>query len=209
MPTVTKLEVQKKRAGRYSIHIDGRYAFSLSDNDLITSGLHQGQELSNVEVAAMQKLSLESKALDRVYNFLSYRQRTEREVRDYLRRRDYEPEFIDEVIARLQKQGMLSDEQFAASWVGDRQSLKPRSKRRLEQELRQKGVSADIIEQTLAEVSPEDELDAIKTVAQKKLTLAKYQDQSKLITYLVGQGFEYSLVKQALNDLTDELGSGQ
>jgi len=201
MPKVTQLQTQVKRANRYSIHIDGKYAFSLSANDLIATGLHSGQELTEAEVERYRKLSLESKAVDRVYNFLSYRQRTEKEVRDYLRKKGYEDEFGDQVVDKLKRQGMISDQQFAVSWVGSRQSLRPRSRRRLEQELRQKGVSTELIAETLAAVSDEDEVAAIQEIATKKLSQAKYRDQPTLVKYLASQGFSYDLIKRALEEL--------
>lgn len=203
MPQVTKIEQQKKRTGRYSIHVDGKYAFSLSDNDLVATGVYPSQELSQQDLADLQKLSLESKAIDRVYNYLSFRRRSEREVRDYLNKRGHEEDFIVETLGRLRKQGLVSDQQFAASWVSDRQTLKPRSRRHLQQELRQKGIDPELIEQAVAEISDEDEIANIQKLATKKLVQTKFQDQQKLITYLVGQGYSYDLVKRALESLED------
>jgi regulatory protein len=200
MPLVTKIEQQKKRTGRYSVYIDGQYAFSLSDNDLVASKLFPSQELTADELSGLMRLSAESKARDRVYNYLSYRQRSEREIRNYLRKDKHDDEFINQTLERLRRQGLVSDEQFAASWVVDRASLKPRSRKRLEQELRQKGVAADVIEATLAGIGDEGEMTAIRQVASKKLALSKFQDQQKLISYLIGQGFDYYLVKRALEE---------
>ncbi|MBI3624310.1 hypothetical protein HY218_01620, partial [Candidatus Saccharibacteria bacterium] len=46
---ITSIRQQTKRADRYSIFVDGKYAFSLSEGELITSGVHTGQELTKVE----------------------------------------------------------------------------------------------------------------------------------------------------------------
>ncbi len=202
MATITKIARQKQRPDRYSIFVDGKFSFGLTDLELSTSGLREGAELAEEEVEQWQGQAQQSKAYDRAINYLSFRQRSAREISDYLIKKDFAPEQIKAVVGRLQQAGLISDAQFAASWVADRQATNPRSKRRLQQELRTKGLDADVIEHALAEVSPEDERTAITRIAQKKLTQSKFrQDQRKLISYLVGQGFSYSAVRTVLEEL--------
>ncbi len=200
MPKITDIAQQKNRADRYSISVDGKYAFPMSANGLLASGLYMGQELTEAELEEVKTYSEQSKAYDQALNFISLRKRSRREVADYLKRKTYEAQTIDRTLLRLTELKFIDDSDFAQSWVRDRQQLKPRSKRVLEQELRQKGIDREIVEQVLADLSDEEELATIRQLASKKLTQAKYQDQQKLINYLVGQGFTYSLVKRALTE---------
>lgn len=201
MPQVTRIGAQVKRRGRYSIYVDGRYRFSLSELQISTSGLREGLEISEEEIAQWQQRSDEGKALDRSYNYLSYRARSKKEVTDYLARKQYAPEVGERIIAQLEAQNLINDNQFAESWLENRQQTSPRSRRRLQQELRAKGVDSDTISQTLAGVSDEDEVATIQRLIESKRLVQRYNgDTQKLTAYLAGQGFSYGLIKRALED---------
>jgi regulatory protein len=199
MPQITDIQVQKNHADRFSIYVDGKYAFPFSANDLLTWGLYKGQEVTEQELVNLQSGAGAAKAYDQVLNLLALRKRSQKEVRDYLKRKNYEPEAIDRTLRRLVDGGFLDDLEFAQSWIRDRNALKPRSSRKLEAELRAKGIDAGVISAALHEQDPEAELWAVQAVIKKKLT--QYPDQRKLIEYLQRQGFSYSLIKRALEEM--------
>lgn len=200
MPIITKIARQQRRQSRYSIYLDGKYRFSLGDLELSNSGLREGQELSEADVAQWKGASNFGKAYERALSFLSYRPRSTREMRDYLGKGEYEPSLVDQVIEQLQQTKLLDDTQFAHSWVESRQLLKPRSRHQLTMELRKKGLAKDVIDEALGELEPDQELAMLKTLINKKLT--RYPDQQKLLSYLSRQGFSYSLIRQALDELS-------
>lgn len=198
MPTITDIQQQKNNPNRYSIYVDGKYAFPMSANSLLSSGLYPNQEVSEQDLLKIREQAGYAKAYDQALNYISLRKRTQKEVKDYLRRKEYDDTVIDHVIERTIDLKLLDDSDFAASFVRDRQLLKPRSKRQLTAELRKKGASPEAIESALAEVGEDDELEALQDVIQKKGR--RYADQSKLIQYLLGQGFDYGLIKRALEE---------
>lgn len=198
MPVITDIKRQQKRDQLYSVFIDDKFSFSLSDLELSTSGLRISQELTASQVSDWQKQASDSKALARVYHFLSFRSRSEQEVITYLSGKRYEPEAIDRVMGRLRGAGLVDDSAFAASWIENRGNSK--SKRQLEQELRQKGISRDLIEEALATVEPESETETIKALIQKKRLLERYPDRRQAMAYLGRQGFGYNLIKRALEE---------
>ncbi len=198
MPVVSDIQKQKKRDTRYSIFIDGEYAFSLSDLELSNSSLTIGKPVTAGEVQELQKLSEEGKANGHALQYLSLRQRSRKELTTYLRRHGYAEGVIEPVINKLAGYHLVDDAAMAASWVSDRKALKPRSRRMIEQELREKGISGDDLEAALVAVSEDDELDMLRQIIGKKISLSRYQERNKLINYLVSQGFGYALVKRAL-----------
>ena len=99
---------------------------------------------------------------------------------------------------------MLDDAEFARIWVENRLLLKPSSRRRLEQELRQKRIDPDTITQTLTRLDKDTELEQASTLIRKKIKNPSYTDQQKLIQYMLRQGFSYAVVKQALEVSLEE-----
>jgi regulatory protein len=200
---ITAIKQQVKRADRYSIYGDGKYLFSFSEGELLASGIRIGQEIDEERLTELKGKAIIDKAYDRAINLVSRRPRSEWELQDYLKRKEYEPQVRDAVIEKLRERGYVNDEDFAKRWVESRRLLKSMSKRRLSQELRQKRVADDIIQQTL-EADETDELEILKELVEKKRKQTKYKDDLKLMQYLARQGFSYDLIKQALTELRVE-----
>lgn len=200
MPVITDIKQQQKRQDRYSIYIDGKYAFAMEALDFSASGLKVGNELSPVEVESYAQASVSGKASNQAYRYLSYRPRSELELRRYLKGKGHDEQVCIETIQKFKDYKLIDDESFARAWVEERRRLKFASALVLKQELRAKGISDDIISGVI-EGGDEDERQALTRLAQKKLALNVNQDQSKLISYLLSKGFRYSLVKEVLDDL--------
>ena len=194
---VTDIKQQVKAVDRYSIYIDGKFVFGLSEGALMTSGLRVGRELTNEELAKYKDEARSDKAYYLALGQVARRPRSEWEMRDYLKRKGYEPELVDQLIGRLYEARWLDDLDFAQRWVQSRRLLKSTSRRRLQQELKAKRVSDDVIAQVL-EADETDETQVLQELVARKRTQPRYQDPQKLMAYLVRQGYGYGDVKDAL-----------
>jgi regulatory protein len=196
---ITAIKQQVKRQDRYSIYVDEKYLFSFSENELINSGLKVRQELSEQELLGLKDQAVLGKAYDRTLNLVSHRPRSEWELRDYLKRKDYDEDVITQTLVRLNERGYVNDLDFAQRWVESRRLLKTTSKRRLAQELRQKRIADDIISQVL-ESDETDERQVLRELIERKRKQTKYQDNLKLMQYLSRQGFSYDDIKSTLGE---------
>jgi regulatory protein len=196
---ITDIKQQVKRADRYSIYIDGKYLFSLSDSELLALGLRIGLEFDEAELADLQQKAIIDKGYDRALNLIMRRPRSEWELREYLKRKDQTPEHIETILNMLSKRDYVDDTDFAKRWVESRRLLKSTSKRRLTQELRQKRVPDDIISQTLA-ADETDERAVLRELVAKKRAQTRYQDAQKLMQYLMRQGYNYDDIKTVMSE---------
>ena len=195
---ITNIKQQVKRQGRYSVFVDEKYSFSLSENELMKSGIRVGREYSDTELEELQQTAVLDKAYMRSLDLLSRRARSEWEMRDYLKRKEYEPDIIDKILLRLNDAGYIDDYKFASSWVENRHLLKSISQRKLWQELKQKHITDEIINEVLG-ADETDEQQTLKALIEKKRSQTRYQDDKKLIAYLAGQGFRYDDIKEAMS----------
>ena len=85
--------------------------------------------------------------LNAAYHYLSYRPRSEGEIRQWLHRRGFANEVAEKTMIKLREQNLSDDFAFARFWKENRLSFKPKSKRLIKKELRDKKVTAEIIEQ--------------------------------------------------------------
>lgn len=194
---ITAIKAQVKRAGRYSIFVDEKYSFSLSESALLDRKLSIGQELRKEDIDELKRISAEDKLYNQVLGYLAIRPRSTFEVETYLKRKQASPELQREILATLEDKQLLNDRSFAASWVESRRMLKATSRRRLQLELRQKRVPDQVIRDVLAEDEVSDE-DALRELVARKRKQTKYQDDLKLMQYLARQGFSYDSIKLVL-----------
>ena len=196
---ITKITKAVKTAGRYNVFIDQEFAFSLDEAQLVQLGLTKGQSLSPPEVAELKNESDFGKNYLRALDLISRRLRSEREIRDYAFRKRWDKANTERVIERLYAHGYLDDAKFARAFVRSRAALGNNSQRQLELALRRKGISQELIAAAIAGCEDYSETDSLKKLIAKKRS--RYPDQTKLIAYLVRQGFSYDDVKQALTDV--------
>lgn len=196
---ITDIRRQVKRDDRYSIYGNGKYIFSLSESELLNLGLKVDQEFSASELVNLKNRAILDKAYDRCLNLVMRRPRSEWEIHEYLRRKDYDKDTIQTTLNRLSEAGYVDDLDFARRWIENRRLLKSTSKRKLSLELKQKRVSDEIIQRAL-EGDKTDEQEVLRELISKKRNQTRYQDDQKLISYLARQGFHYDDINTALED---------
>ncbi len=109
----------------------------------------------------------------------------------------FSDEEIDMVINRLCERNYLNDEKFADYYAKNRCFAKGASRRKIQQEMRQKGIDNDLIEKALDESMRSDDEEIKKIIAKKKNRYTK----EKLIAHLVRQGFSYQRSKDAVLEM--------
>jgi regulatory protein len=202
--TITALKVQKRNPRRVNVFLDGRYAFGLAAIE--AARLRRGQVLSDEDIKGLKERDSFEKAHDRALRFLSYRPRSEAEVRRYLQGKAVSPAVEEEVIERLTRAKLLDDLAFARYWVENRESFNPRGLRMLRYELRQKGLRDETIAQALTDLDEEES--AYRAAAQRGRRLARLDQLSfrkKLGAYLLRRGFPYEVVNLAVERTWQEL----
>ena len=196
MPKITDIQKQIGNSTRFSIFVDGKFAFGLDGLILGSSSINKGSEISDLEVQSWVNKSVEAKAYNSAITYLSYRQRTESEVASNLISKGYSDQLILVVTGQLIAGGLIDDHEFAQSWVRDRLNLRPRSRRMLKMELIEKGINKSTIDEVLDDIDYDDEINSLKTLISKKTS--RYDSTEKLINYLISVGYKYDLIKDAL-----------
>jgi regulatory protein len=194
---VTALKVQKRNPQRVNIYLDGEYAFGLAR--INAHWLQIGQELSDEKIAQLQAADGLEVATQKALHFLDFRPRSRAELRKNLEKKGVSPEVIEVVFERLERNAMINDQQFAQNWVDNRSEFRPRGRRLLALELRQKGLDDEHIEEALAELD-EDELAyrAALKQARKLQGLPKPDFRHKLAGFLARRGFSYAVIEPVL-----------
>jgi regulatory protein len=203
MRKITALQVQKRNPNRVNIHLDGEFAFGLAR--IVAAWLRVGQELSEEKIEQLQTEDARERAYQQAMLFLSYRARSESEIRQNLRKHEIPEAVIEQTLERLRQDGLANDPQFAHAWVENRSTFRPRSRRMMAMELRQKGLNDEAVASAVANV--DDEALAYEA-AQKKVarykTLEWNDFRKKLSDFLARRGFSYSVIAPVVTRLWNE-----
>ncbi len=195
MRKITAIEQQKRKKERVSIFLDGEFAFGLAFET--AAGLRVGQELSEDAIAQLQDRETIVRARQSAFRFISFRPRSVAEVRRNLLQKGYDEALVAMIITDLIDREYLSDEDFAAYWVEQRASFKPRSQSALRHELFEKGVERAIIDAVVSDVDEEGAaLDAAERRADRWASLPEDEFHEKVIAYLNRRGFSYRIARK-------------
>src|SRR5215208_5810039 len=204
MRKITAIVVQKKSPNRVNIHLDGEFAFGLAR--IVAVWLNVGQVLSEEKIEQLQAEDARERAFQQAMLFLSYRARSESEIRRNLRKHEIPEAVIEQTLERLRQDGLANDKKFASMWVENRNTFRPRSRRMMAMELRQKGLGDEAIESAIEAV--DDEASAY-VAAQKRSARLKdleWNDfRKKLSGFLARRGFSYSVIAPVVTRIWNEM----
>lgn len=203
MKKITALEAQKKNPNRVNIHLDGEFAFGLAR--ITAAWLKVGDVLTDEKIAELQANDAHERALQQALLFLSYRIRSEKEIRQNLLKHEFSEEVIETTLEKLRASNLANDNEFARAWVENRSAFRPRSRRALTMELRQKGLDEETVQ---AAVSGVDEQALAYESAQKRANRLKGLEwgefRRKLSEYLARRGFPYSVIAPVVTQVWNE-----
>ena len=215
---ITNLSTQQRDPNRINVFVDDKYRFSLDVSQVVSLGVKIGREYDEQELAELEQESQFGKLYGRALEYCLMRPHSAREVRDYLWRKTRATRYrskktgelkerpgvsqalVDRVYERLVEKAYIDDEKFTRYWVENRNQTKGMSRRKLEAELRAKGVANDIIERNLRDSLRNDTDELQKILAKKR---RRYPDEQKFMQYLARQGFSFDDIKTALREDAD------
>lgn len=206
MAKITKIKAQKNKK-RVNIYLDDEFAFGLDADNFLKVGLKVGQELTDKEIEGLIFKNEFQKLLDKVLRFISFRPRSEKEIRDYLKRKlpkkQATANLVGKILGRLEKLGVLDDEEFTRWWIEQRSTFRPRGKMALKVELTQKGIKRDLAEKIIDQMV--DELSLTQKAAQKNIKTYERLDnqefREKMTSFLFRRGFSWVTIKKVIDEM--------
>jgi len=200
---ISKIEKQKKE-NRYSIFLDGEFEFGIYKDTVLKFGLRTKDELSEEKIDEIKDYDEYYAGKRIALRFLSYRQRSEREIRDKLRSKKISNSNIDKIITTLSELNLINDEQFAKLFLDSYLRKKPMGGRLISIKLLEKGIKKDIIGKVLTENYNEaEELEKCNELLKKYIKKVKSKNEMekkrKCYQYLLSRGFDNELVREIIS----------
>ena len=209
MGKITGLHTGKRREKRVNVYLDDKFAFSLQADVAVKEDLQVGQELTANQIEALATSDRMQRCFNAATRYLSYRPRSEAEVRQRLQQRGFDGGGIEAALTRLKEQGLVDDAAFAQFWTDNRETFSPRSQWLTRLELRRKGVADETIDDVVDAVDDGDSAYRAALSKVRHLPLSDYQSfRRRLGEYLKRRGFSYEVINYIIERIWQESESG-
>lgn len=194
---ITKVEIQKNHDNRCNLYLDDEFYAGVSLELVVKYHLKTGVILEKQELDNLILEDEKGKALSKAAKYLGANLKTKKQLRDYLKKKEYNPQTIDFVISKMEEYDYLNDENFAKAYILT--YSKKYGKLKLKSELKLKGVSDEIIDKYLDDFKSENiESVALKYLKNKERTFDTFQ---KLSRFLYSRGYEFDDINACINSL--------
>ena len=197
--TIVEIQLIPRKKNKYKVRLDGGEDLVLYKRELKSYGLEEGIELSDVDYARILEETIIPRAKRRAMHLLEKQDRTQHNLEDKLRESDYPNVAIQAAVEYVASYHYIDDERYARSYVRFHQEGK--SKRRITQDLMQKGVDRDIIALALEEEYESSEEGMIRDLLRKKNydpENADAKERQKMYRFLMGRGFSSNDISKVL-----------
>lgn len=199
---ITAITPQKHDAARCNIEVDGRFFCGMQLLTVMEHRLKVGSIVTEEELSQLQLAGERQTALDKALTHIAASMKTERDIRDFLRRKGYLQDVADYVVGKMKGYGYLDDEAYARAYAES--AGKRKGGRLIRMELKRKGVSDQAIAAALSEGV--DEGAAAKAALEKYLRGKKPDEKTlrKAYAHLMSKGFDYDTARSALAGLRSD-----
>lgn len=212
MAKITRITTQKRNKQRYNIFLDHgqgeNYAFSVDEDILIQYMLRKGMEIDEETIETLMEKDSFHKAFTLALNYLSYRMRSEKEIRTYLWDKEVDDEKIEYVVKRLKEENYLNDTEFAIALVRTRMQTSSKGPLLVKKELHEKGVAKPTASEALEHYTFDEQVEKATKLVEKKLRLdgkKSFREQiQKTRQTLMQKGFTNDVIQVVMEEVQDD-----
>lgn len=199
MGKITRIEQQKKKKNRVNIYIDGEFSLGLYKDTIIKFHLYENKEINITEISSIKKYEEITDAKEKVRNYISFRERSRKEIKEYLAQKGIREEVAKKVLDDFEEANLIDDHRFANAWIKERNKNNPKGKFVLKMELKEKGIEETEIERLLQ--NADEKTNLLKAFEKALRKYEKKKDsEKKIFQYLQRRGFEIQNIIEVLQE---------
>lgn len=158
--------------------------------------------------ATFKKFYTPAEALGKLRKFCAYQERSHQQVRSKLLDLGIHGNDLENLMVKLIEEGFLNEERFAIAFAGGKFRIKNWGRKKIEQQLKAKGVSAYCIGKAIKEIDEGDYKKSLRKLLQKKAASLKgknvFENKQKLSNFLIGKGYEPEMVWEGVKNYFEE-----
>jgi len=194
--------IKQRRKGLSELFIDGEPSVKLDTQVILRSGLGEGSLLDNEQLHTLIRDSEKYRANEKALYLLEFRNHTQKELQEKIKRSGISQEAAREAAEKMEEIGLLDDAAYAKNLARTLFERKKYGFRRVQQELRLKGISPEIAEQVLVEFAPEDAAEVIRELLERKYSSYAQDEKVKrrAVAAMLRFGYQNDDIRRAMRE---------
>lgn len=198
-----ELSVKTGKAQKIHIYIDGEYRMTVDSNFWYSEKWHKLSSVDAEELAELESSVNSRRAFLNGMNLLSRRAHSKKEIVIKLSQK-YPKEAAQSAADKLEELRLIDDEKFAQLYAEELYERKKYSPKRIENELKLKGISSEIASETVKSLDKDDFNRIILLLNSKyRNKLSDEKNIKRTVNALMRMGYSYSDIRKALEEVAD------
>lgn len=205
MSKITAVLPNSDKKGKFDIYADGELILTVSEDAVIEAGIHVGMPFDEQSLCEIERSILVTRAKHKAYTYLSYGDMSEKKMFEKLTRAGFDSDTATECVQALKTQGFLDNTRYALALARNMAENKLYGVRRIENELKTRGISAEDIEFAIGELQTDFDKN-IRTLlnGRFKRDITDRKSAASVVRSLMRYGYDYENIKSALFDTVSE-----
>ena len=198
------IKYKKGSKGLYKVELDDGRVLSLYEDVILKFDLLLKKEIMDSDLDSINKYNLECDVYYVALNNIKSRFKSEFELRNILKKKEYPDEYIELAITKLIKQGYLNDRLFARSYINNQMLTTSRGPLRIQRDLLDKKIDYNVINEELSVFSEEEQMMKIKKIISKKLqsnhSRGGYVLKQKIVNDVKLLGYDSLVISRVISE---------
>jgi len=198
------IKFTKKKDGMYSLLLEDSETVLVHEDLILKYGLLLSKELDEDKKDLIEQENLNYTAKTVALKYITTRFRSEKELRDYLKKKMVDKEIIDITIDSLKKDNYVNDEIFCEMFINDKINLSMDGPSKIIKELNDLGIHSNIISEKMTVFDTSIQIEKINKIIDKQIksnhNKSNYILKNKILNYLTNNGYSSSLSLECLNN---------
>lgn len=201
---------EPRRKGFFQLYIDGEPAVKIDMQVFLTSSYKVGSEIDDDELYELIQTSEKRRASEKALYLLEHRSHSKKELQDKIKRSGISADIAKAAAEHMEDIGLVNDGDYARNFARTLIYRKKFAKNRIKQELKQKGISDDIIEELMSELEGTEELSSPSAVVRDILIrkYPKFAEDEKIkrraVSAMMRLGYSYDDIRAAMQEDYDD-----
>ena len=199
-----KITKYKKIKNKYRVFFEDSSYIDLYEDIILKHSLLLKKEVDNKKLELIKEDNKKEEIYDISLKYISVKMRSKKEIRNYLKRKEYSNTDIDNVIKRLETNNIINDKEYARAYIMDRINLSNDGPNKIKKDLLYEGIEEDIINQYLNKIDNGELYAKLDRLIDKKIvSLKKYSGEvlkERLKGYFIKLGYNIDMIENILSN---------
>ena len=204
-----KITKYKKIRNKYRVYFEDSSSVDLYEDIILKHSLLLKKEVTKKQLEIIVNDNKKEEIYDVSLKYISIKMRSKKEIKDYLKRKEYDDIDIKNTISRLEKNNLINNKEYARAYIIDRINLSNDGPNKIKKDLIHEGIEEEVINQYIDKIDYDELYNKLDRLIDKKIiSYKKYSGEKlkyKILVFFINLGYNKDIIERILNnkDLTN------